>query len=115
MSFLGLAFLFGLPLALSPILLHLFDRQRQVVIEWGAMQFLVEAARRKTSSSQMQQWLLLLMRSLAIFCLVMALARPLINSNWLNVTELRETILVIDNSMSMLRSNEGTSCFKSAM
>ena len=50
MSFLSFAFLFALPLALAPILLHLFDRQRNVVIEWGAMQFLVEAARRRQNA-----------------------------------------------------------------
>ena len=72
MSFLSIAFLFALPLASAPILLHLFDRQRNVVIEWGAMQFLIEAARRRQSARRLQQWILLLLRTLAIFCLVMA-------------------------------------------
>ena len=30
-----MAFLAALPLATAPILLHLFDRRRNVVIEWG--------------------------------------------------------------------------------
>jgi len=115
MSFLSFAFLFALPLASAPILLHLFDRQRNVVIEWGAMQFLVEAARRRQSARRLQQWLLLLLRTLAIFCLVMALARPLVNSTLLGVVDRSDTILVIDNSLSTMRSPDGASLFQASV
>jgi hypothetical protein len=115
MSFLSFAFLFALPLSLAPILLHLFDRQRNVVIEWGAMQFLVEAARRRQSSRLLQQWLLLLLRTLAIFCLVLALARPLVNSTLLGTIGRSDTILVIDNSLSMLRNSEDSTAFQAAI
>ncbi len=115
MSFLGLTFLFALPLASAPILLHLFDRQRNVVIEWGAMQFLVQAARRRTSARRLQQWLLLLLRTLAIVCLVMALARPLVHSRWLGTNHQRETILVIDNSLSMSRLRDGRTLYQAAV
>lgn len=115
MSFLSIAFLFALPLASAPILLHLFDRRRNLVIEWGAMQFLVEAVRRRQNARRLQQWFLLLLRSLAIFCLVMALARPLVNSVWVGVVDRGDTILVIDNSMSMLRSAEGATVFATAI
>lgn len=115
MSFLSFAFLFALPLALAPILLHLFDRQRKVVIEWGAMQFLVEAARRQQNARRLQQWLLLLMRTLAILCLVMALARPLVNSTLLGVVDRSDTILVIDNSLSMMRTDDSASAFQAAI
>ena len=116
MSFLSIAFLFALPLALAPVLLHLFDRQRKVVIEWGAMQFLAEAARRRTSTRRLQQWLLLLLRSLAVLCLVLALARPLVNSNWMGGVDRSDTILIIDNSMSMIRPDaDGTALFQAAL
>jgi hypothetical protein len=115
MSFLGLAFLSALPLALAPLLLHLFDRQRNVVISWGAMQFLVEAARRRRSARRLQEWLLLLLRTLAIVCLVLALARPLVNSTWLGGVDRSDTILVIDNSLSMLRTSDGSSAWQAAM
>lgn len=115
MSFLSFAFLFALPLASAPILLHLFDRQRNVVIEWGAMQFLVEATRRRQSARRLQQWLLLLLRTLAIFCLVMALARPLVNSNLLGVVDRSDTIFVIDNSLSTMRTGNGASVFQASI
>ncbi|HUQ72001.1 MAG TPA: BatA domain-containing protein [Planctomycetaceae bacterium] len=115
MSFLSLAFLFALPLAAAPILLHLFDRRRSVMIEWGAMQFLAEAVRRRTNARRLQQWLLLLLRTLAVACLVLALARPLIHSRWLGIDDRRETILVIDNSLSMMRGNADESLFDAAV
>ena len=78
MSFLSIFFLIALPLALSPVVLHLFDRRRNVTIEWGAMQFLVEASTQRTSSRRLKQWLLLALRMLAVAALILALARPLL-------------------------------------
>ncbi|WDQ16286.1 BatA domain-containing protein [Rhodopirellula sp. P2] len=103
MSFLSVAFLFALPLVAAPLLLHLFDRRRNETVQWGAMQFLMEASARKTSSRKLKQWLLLLLRCLAIAALILALARPLLPTGYLGGSEQGETIFVIDNSMSMSR------------
>lgn len=109
MSFLSLAFLAALPLAAAPILLHWFDRHRNVTIEWGAMQFLVEAAQHRTRARRLQEWWLLAMRVLAIACLVLALARPLAQTTWLSTPDQQETIVILDNSLSMQRRvGEGT-------
>lgn len=115
MSFLSMAFLAALPLAAAPILLHLFDRRRNVVIEWGAMQFLMEAATRRTSARKLKQWLLLLLRVLAVAALVLSLAQPMLPGNWFGNTERGETIFVVDNSMSMLRTTGEMSLFDSAI
>ena len=104
MSFLGIAFLAALPLAAAPILLHLFDRQRSVVIEWGAMQFLQEAATRKTSARRVRHWLLLLLRVAALAALVLALARPMLPGDWFEGRARQETIVVLDNSLSTQRN-----------
>ncbi len=109
--FLSGAFLVALPLALAPILLHLFDRRRNVTIEWGAMEFLLAAATRRTSARKLKQWLLLLLRVLAIAALVMALARPQLPGNWFGSSERGETVFVIDNSMSTLRESEDSTLF----
>ena len=115
MSFLSMAFLAALPLAAAPILLHLFDRRRNVVIEWGAMQFLMEAATRRTSARKLKQWLLLLLRVLAIAALVLSLAQPMLPGNWFGNVERGETIFVIDNSMSMSRTTDELSLFDAAV
>ncbi len=115
MSFLGLSFLLALPLAAVPILLHLFDRRRRVVIEWGAMQFLVQAARRRTSARKLREWLLLALRTLAILCLVLALARPLVHSRWSTGGERCEHLVVIDNSLSTMRQAGGKTLYERAI
>ena len=115
MSFLSIAFLIGLPLAAAPVLLHLFDRRRQVVIHWGAMQFLAEAASRRTSARKLKQWLLLLLRTMAVAALVLALARPMLPGSWLGSADRTETIFVIDNSMSMMRKAGESSLFEQAI
>jgi hypothetical protein len=110
-----MAFLAALPLAAAPILLHLFDRRRNVVIEWGAMQFLMEAATRRTSARKLKQWLLLLLRVLAVALLVLSLAQPMLPGNWFGNTERGETIFIVDNSMSMLRTTGDISLFDAAI
>ena len=115
MGFLSIAFLAALPLAAAPILLHFFDRRRNVVIEWGAMQFLMEAATRQTSARKLKQWILLLMRVLAIAALVFALARPTLPGSWFGSTDRGETIFVVDNSMSMMRTGAEASLFDEAV
>lgn len=104
MSFLSIAFLTALPLLAAPVLLHLFDRQRNVVIGWGAMQFLMEAATQQRSARRIQHWLLLLVRVAALAALILALARPLLHSSLLPASGPTELIIVLDNSMSTLRS-----------
>ena len=111
MGFLSITFLVALPLALAPILLHLFDRRRNVTIEWGAMEFLLPAATRRTSARKLKQWLLLALRVLAIAALVLALARPKLPGHWFGNSDRGETVFVIDNSMSTQRVSEDRTLF----
>jgi len=115
MSFLGLAFLIALPLTAAPLVLHLLDRRRNVAIEWGAMQFLMAAAARKTSARRLKQWALLLLRTLAVAALILALARPMIPSGWIGVSDHIEMIFVIDNSMSTARTSGQGSLMQSML
>lgn len=115
MSFLGLAFLFALPLAALPVVLHLFDRRRNVVIEWGAMQFLQEAAAEKTSARKLKQWLLVLLRVLTLIVLILALARPMLPGQWFGESVRNELIVLLDNSLSMSRTVDEKSLFQQAV
>ncbi|MEY4775050.1 MAG: hypothetical protein RIT40_2085, partial [Planctomycetota bacterium] len=60
------ALLFGLLAAAVPIAIHLLNRRNHRPLPWAAMRF-VEAAWRKTRRRvQFEEWLLLLLRALAV-------------------------------------------------
>ena len=42
MTFLNLAMLAGLAAVAIPIIIHLLNRQRATIVDWGAMRFLLE-------------------------------------------------------------------------
>ena len=103
MSFLQPFILWGLPLALLPVLIHLLNRLRHRSIPWAAMMFLRTATRKSTRYARLRQFLILLFRVLAVAGLVMALSRPLAGgwAGWM-LSSTPDTILVLlDRSTSM--------------
>ena len=111
MSFLSAMFLWALPLVAVPVIVHLFHRREQQVVPWGAMQFLLEAASRRRSMWRLDDLILMLLRALALLVIVLAIARPLVTSNWLGSPAGRDVVLVIDNSMSAARLADGRPVF----
>ena len=70
--------LWGLPLALIPLVIHLLNRLRYRTVQWAAMGFLLHATRLSTRHARLRQFLILLFRILALLFLAAALARPLL-------------------------------------
>src|SRR4051812_50102389 len=77
MTFLQSFVLWGLPLLLAPIIIHLVNRMRHRTVHWAAMQFLLQATQSSTSHAKLRQFLILALRVLAVVALVFFLARPL--------------------------------------
>jgi hypothetical protein len=103
MTFLQPLLLWGLPLALLPVLIHLFNRLRHRSLPWAAMMFLRSATRKSTRYARLRQLLILLFRVLALAALVVAVSRPLAGgwAGWL-VSAAPDVILVLfDRSASM--------------
>ncbi len=103
LSLLSPVVLFGLAAVAAPVLLHLFQRRRFQVLDWGAMQFLptMQAVRRRRLFDEM---LLLLLRMGMIALLVLALAAPVSTSALfapLADAPSRDIVLVLDGSFSM--------------
>ncbi|MCD8534289.1 MAG: BatA domain-containing protein [Verrucomicrobia bacterium] len=103
MTFLQPEILLGLPLLLVPVVIHLLNRRRYKVEDWGAMQFLIQATRASTSKARLKQILVLFMRTLAVGMLLFFLARPLAGG-WVGkmgggVPEI--VFVVLDRSASM--------------
>jgi hypothetical protein len=87
-----------------PILIHLLNRRRFKVIEWAAMEFLLEADHQNRRRLQLENVLLLVLRCLAVFLIGMMLARPLLPSGaaaGLVESGHFERIVLLDDSVSM--------------
>lgn len=77
MSFLAPVLLFGLPLALIPVIIHLIHLLRRRQIPWAAMMFLRKAQKMNRGFSKLRQYLILAFRVLAVLALIFTVARPL--------------------------------------
>ena len=97
-------FLAGALLVSVPIIIHLLNRRKFKIVDWAAMDFLLEADKKNRRRVRLENFLLLLMRCLAIFILGMLLARPYDSSGLaakLFDAQQFERILLIDDSLSM--------------
>ena len=77
MTFLQPLALYGLPLALLPVIIHLLNLLRHRSQPWAATRFLREARRSSSKLSRIRRLLTLLMRVLALVGLVLLLSRPM--------------------------------------
>ncbi|MGD9856608.1 MAG: BatA domain-containing protein [Planctomycetaceae bacterium] len=103
MSFLQPAMLYALPVIALPIIIHLINQRRFRTIEWGAMMFLLAAARMSKGYARIRQWLILAARTLAVAGLLFAVSRPL-SSGWLSLAaggRVDTTFILLDRSPSM--------------
>jgi len=94
----------GAILVASPLLIHLLNRQRFQIIDWAAMDFLLEAEKRNRYRVILEDIILLLLRCLAVLLLGLLLARPFLPTGLtagLLETASYERIILIDNSLSM--------------
>ena len=104
MSFLGLSFLFALPLAAVPVIIHLYRGRQRDVVNWGAMQFLAAATTKGRSMQRLEELLLMFLRTAAVLALILALAQPMLRSSLFGSAVDREVVLLLDNSLSMNRT-----------
>lgn len=99
----NLVMLFGLAAIALPVVIHLLNRRRYDVVDWGAMQFLEisETTRRRLL---IEELLLLALRMGMIAVLVLALAMPTTSGPLVAEMGLRphrDVVLILDGSASM--------------
>ena len=105
--------LWGLAMGVLPILIHLLSRRKHREVEWAAMRFLLDAVRKNARRIQLEQWLLLLIRTLIIVGLILGLAEP----RWESLKKIFTTtqpihrIVVLDASFSMGAESGGQTRF----
>ena len=99
-SFLSPLFLIGAIAAAVPILLHLFHRKTEVVIDFPAVSMLKRAPVQQHRRRRLRELLLLALRVAALLLLALSFARPyLAGAAAPNTIPL--TVIAIDTSMSM--------------
>jgi len=115
LGFANAALLYGLAGAAIPIVIHLLNRRRHRETSWAAMRFLLAAVRKNQRRIQIEQWLLLLVRTLVMVFLAVALAKPFLESYGAVLLGKRtHRVLVIDGSMSMNYAAADQSRFEQA-
>ncbi len=111
MTFLNPLVLLGLVAAVIPLIIHLFNFRRPKKIDFSSLAFLKELQRSTMQRMRIKQWLLLLLRTLAVACLILAFARPTLTGGLAGTLGGRASTslaLVVDNSLSMtLRDARG--------
>ncbi|MBL4662278.1 MAG: BatA domain-containing protein [Flavobacteriaceae bacterium] len=92
--------LYALFLLLIPIIIHIFQLRRFQKVDFTNVAFLKKVTVQTRKSSQLKKWLTLLLRLLALTCIILAFAQPFSATKTALNTE-KETILYVDNSHSM--------------
>ena len=99
-SFLSPLFLIGAAAAAVPILLHLFHRRTEVVIDFPAVSLLKRAPVQQHRRRRLRELLLLALRVVALFLLALSFARPYF-AGAAAPDDAPLTVIAIDTSMSM--------------
>ena len=86
-----------------PLLLHFFNLRQPRTVDFSSLAFVKEIQETAVQRVRIKEWLLLLLRILAIACLVMAFAQPTLTGNLAGVGASVRTAhgVVVDNSLSM--------------
>ena len=100
LSFLSPLFLIGVVAAAVPILLHLFHRKTEVVIDFPAVSLLKRAPVQQHRRRRLREWLLLALRVVALVLLALSFARPYF-AGVAAPDSVPLTVIAVDTSMSM--------------
>jgi hypothetical protein len=97
--------LWGMAAGSVPIVIHLLNKRKYRQTDWAAMRFLLAAIKKNKRRIELEQWLLLAIRTLLILLLVAAMSRPVLESlaPALFAGQRSHRVLVLDGSMSMTR------------
>ena len=118
MTFINSILLFGLAATAIPIIIHILNRRRATVVDWGAMKFLEQSLANRNRRVLIEEILLMALRCLLLAVLVLAVARPQLQTGRLLSLKTKETqdvAIVIDGSLSMELRAGGRTNFDRAL
>ena len=117
MSFLAPTLLWGLLAATIPIIIHLFSLRRTRTVHFSSIRFIKELEHETIKKLKLRQWLLLILRTLAIVCIVLVFARPVKIGYFPPLGTGSQTVkmvILLDNSVSMSAKYDGESLLNRA-
>jgi hypothetical protein len=88
----------------APIIIHLLNKRKFKIVDWAAMDFLLDADKKNRRRVRLENFLLLFLRCLAIFLLGLLLAQPFLSNEFSkNIlgSAAFEYLVVLDDSLSM--------------
>ncbi len=118
MTFLNGIMLFGLAGVAIPIIIHILNRRRATVVEWGAMQFLETSLASRNRRILIEEIILMILRCALLAALAFALARPFLTTGRIllgKTDDAQDLAIVIDASLSMTAGQSGRSNFQRAI
>ena len=101
MQFVHPEVLWALSALAVPVLVHLFSFRRHRKVQFSQTAFLREVKQESRSRSRIRHWLVLLLRLLAMACIILAFAQPTWENTEHGQAGSRTLALYIDNSPSM--------------
>lgn len=105
MTFLNPLVLLGLIAAGIPILIHLLQLKKLRRVDFSSVRFLKEIQHASARRVKLRDYLLLLLRTLAIAALVLAFSRPAVKG-FLGSKSKTSSVIIVDNSPSTTARNE---------
>lgn len=115
MSFAFPTFLYALFAVLIPIIIHLFNFRKYKKVYFTNVKFLRELKQESQSKNRLKEILILASRILAITCLVLAFAQPVITDENQKIKTGNKAVgIYIDNSFSMEGVNKNGSLLANA-
>ena len=114
MHFIYPQLLWALGLLVIPIIIHLFYFRRFKKVYFSNIRFLQEIKQETSSRNKIKNLLILLMRLLAIACLIFAFAQPFIASNSKAKSGTKGVSIYVDNSFSMSAESDDESILQLA-
>ena len=107
MNFLNISLLAGAAAFLIPLIIHLLNKRRVMLVRWGPMHLLQEAIRQRKKNLKIEQLLLLIVRISLPILLALCLAQPVLS--WFRPWSGHKNslVVVLDNSYSMRAPGAG--------
>ena len=111
MSFLFPSVLWSLFASFIPLIIHLINQNTTKTIEFSSIQHIKALENESIRKLKVSQWILVLIRTVIIVCLILMCSGPILlnNSKWVPSTKESVAIVVVDNSASLGVKKNGIS------